>query len=687
MVSNLNPALRASIDTLKGVGPVRAAALERVGVRRVWDLLVLPPRRYLDYTWVREPAEAEPGEGAVRGRLGPFHRRPLANRPRVILVESELTGPRGRLALTWFLPRAQARYVRFPPKGTVVVASGQVRAANGRLAMVNPTLEPEDQLQVAGRLLPVYPLAQGLSQGIMRRLVAEALDAYLPLVEEYLPEEISRPMGLPSLDRAIEALHRPESREAAERARRRLVFDELFLWAWTLEASRAARQAQEAPAFAPPGALAARFLAQLPFQPTDGQQDAMAAVDQDLGRPYPMRRLLQGDVGSGKTLVAAYALLRAVENGLQAALVVPTGVLCRQQEVRLRELYRGLGVRVLRYTGALGEAERAQVEAQLASGEPMVVVATHVFATGPRPPRLGLVVVDEEQRFGVRLRNALAGQGVHQLHMTATPVPRTLALTGYGDLDVTLLRGLPPGRHPVDTRWIPERNRDQVYRFVRDRVEDGERAFIIFPAIDSESQAQALVDQVRLLARGPLAGIPIGVVHGRLPEEERWSTLEAFQSGEAPVLAATTVVEVGVDVPEASVMVVEGADRFGLAQLHQLRGRVARSRRPSFCFLVATPRTPQARGRLNAMRTLNDGFAIAEADLRLRGQGELLGEAQWGVPEWRLASFPEDEGILWEARHQLQAYLERVGFTLLQEGPIGREAAARAGQEEGQGCG
>lgn len=679
-MSSLNPALSAPVSTLKGVGPVRAAALERVGVRRVWDLLVLPPRRYLDYTRVLEPEEAGPGEGAVRGRLGPIRRRPLANRPRVILVESELTGSRGRLLLSWFVPRAQARFLRFPPEKTMVVASGQVRPVGGRLTMVNPVLEPEDRLEVAGRLLPVYPLAQGLTQGIMRRLVDEALDAYLPLVEEYLPDEIGRPLALLSLPRAVEALHRPASREEAQQARRRLVFDELLLWTWTLEASRAARQAQAAPALGEPGELVARFLAQLPFEPTEGQREAMAAIDQDLDRPYPMRRLLQGDVGSGKTLVAAYALLRAVEKGFQAALVVPTGVLCRQQQARLEELYRGLGVRVLRYTGALSEPERAQVEAALASGEPLVVVATHVFASGPRPPRLGLVVVDEEQRFGVRQRDALTGQGVHQLHMTATPVPRTLALTMYGDMDVTLLRGLPPGRHPVDTRWIPERNRERVYQFVRDRVKEGERAFIIFPAIDSDGQAQALVEQVRQLARGPLAGIPIGVVHGRLPEEERWSTLEAFRTGEAPVLAATTVVEVGVDVPEASIMVVEGADRFGLAQLHQLRGRVARSRHPSFCFLVATPRTPQARGRLNAMRTLHDGFAIAEADLRLRGQGELLGEAQWGGPEWRLASFPEDEGILWEARRSLQAYLEQVGFQAVQEGPIGREAAARAGE-------
>nr|MBO2486857.1 DNA helicase RecG [Bacillota bacterium] len=669
------------------MGPVRAAALERVGVRRVWDLLTLPPRRYLDYSRVVEPADAQPGEGAVRGRLGAFQRRPLADRPRVLLVESVLTGPRGRLTLHWFLPRNHARYVRFPPVGTTVVASGPVRAANGRLTMVNPVLEEEGRLQVAGRLLPVYPLSQGLSQGVLRRLVDQALDAYLPLVEEYLPEAVRAPLALLPLEQAIERLHRPENLEEATQARRRLVFDELFLWNWSLEAARAARQAQAAPALGPPGPLAARFLEQLPFSLTDGQREAMAVLDEDLTRPFPMRRLLQGDVGSGKTVVAAYALLRAVESGLQAALVVPTGVLCRQQEVRLQELYRGLGVRVLRYTGSLNEAERAQVEAELASGQPLVVVATHLFANLPRPPRLGLVVVDEEQRFGVRLRQALAGEGVHQLHMTATPVPRTLALTAYGDLDVTVLRGLPPGRHPVDTRWIPERKRDELYRFVRARVEAGERAFIIFPAIDSETQAQALVEQVRVLARGPLAGIPIGVVHGRLPEEERWSTLEAFRSGEVPVLAATTVVEVGVDVPEASVMVVEGADRFGLAQLHQLRGRVARSRSPAFCFLVATPRTPQARGRLNAMRTLDDGFAIAEADLRLRGPGELLGEAQWGAPEWRLASLPEDEGLLREARQALESYIEQVGWETVEGGPIGREAAARAEGEEGWGCG
>src|SRR5690606_12044868 len=360
--------------------------------------------------------------------------------------------------------------------------------------------------------------------GVLRRLVDQALDAYLPLVEEYLPEAVRAPLALLPLEQAIERLHRPENLEEATQARRRLVFDELFLWNWSLEAARAARQAQAAPALGPPGPLAARFLEQLPFSLTDGQREAMAVLDEDLTRPFPMRRLLQGDVGSGKTVVAAYALLRAVESGLQAALVVPTGDLCRQQAGRRQEglreqRYPGPGGRVVRYTGWPRGAGCAPVVGELGGVERLVAVAPQLFAGRPRPPRLGLVVVDAEQRFGVRLRQALAGEGIHQLHMTATPVPRTLALTAYGDLDVTVLRGLPPGRHPVDTRWIPERKRDELYRFVRARVEAGERAFIIFPAIDSETQAQALVEQVRVLARGPLAGIPIGVVHGRLPEE------------------------------------------------------------------------------------------------------------------------------------------------------------------------
>lgn len=683
-MSELKGALAASIRTLKGVGPVRAAALERLGVRRIWDLLLLPPRRYLDFSREVSPGEARAGETvAVRGHLGPFRRRSLADRPRILRVEASLNGAGAELPLAWFVPRPQAAALRFPPSGTLVLASGEVRVVGGRLQMVNPVLERADQARVAGRLLPVYPLTQGITQGVMRRLVEQALDQYLSHVDEFLPDPVRDEAGVRPLAEAIRALHRPRSLEDAREARRRLVFDELFLWSWILEKARADRRSQKAPRFQEPGALARRFLAALPFSPTEGQRAVMDEVDQDLMDPVPMRRLLQGDVGSGKTLVAAYALLRAVENGFQGALVVPTGVLARQQEGRLNRLYQGLGVRVVRYTGALSESERARVEGELASGEPLVVVATHVLAGGVRPARLGLVVVDEEQRFGVRLRDALTGRGVHQLHMTATPVPRTLALTAYGDMDTSLLKGLPPGRHPVDTRWIPERNRDRVYRFLRARVEAGERGFIIFPAIESAGDATALVEQVRSLARGPLAGIPIGVVHGRLPDEERWSTLQAFQEGQVPVLAATTVVEVGVDVPEATILIVEGADRFGLAQLHQLRGRVARSQRPSFCFLVANPRTPQARGRLNALRAMHDGFALAEADLRLRGQGELLGEAQSGLPEWRLASFPQDEGILWEARSALESYLARVGAEAFRDGPIARQASVWTAGEDG----
>ncbi|WP_068136326.1 ATP-dependent DNA helicase RecG [Limnochorda pilosa] len=678
-MTRLNQALRASIRTLKGVGPVRAGLLERLGVLRIWDLLALPPRRYLDFRREVGPAQVRPGETVtVRGNLGRLQRRPLPNRPRVVQVEARLEADGTSLPLTWYVHRAQAPALRFPPVGTCVLASGEVRSLAGRLQMVNPVLERAEDAQVAGRLLPVYPLTQGLSQGVMRRLAAEALDRYGALVEEFLPEEIRRATGLPALDEAIRNLHRPEDPEAARLARRRLAFDELFLWTYALERIHAARRSREAPAFAPPGTLARRFLDALPFAPTPAQRAAMDELDRELMRPHPMRRLLQGDVGSGKTLVAAYALLRAVENGFQATMAVPTGVLARQQQERLAGLFRSLGVRVLRLTGTLPDPERSQVEAELASGQPLVVVGTHVLGQGIGLARMGLVVVDEEQRFGVRQREALAAGGVHQLWMTATPVPRTLALTLYGDLDVTTLRDLPPGRHPVDTRWIPERNREQVYRFLRARAEAGERGFILFPAIEADGQAQALVEQVRSLARGPLAGIPIGVVHGRMPDEERWSTLRAFQEGEVPVLAATTVVEVGVDVPEATVIVVEGADRFGLSQLHQLRGRVARSARPSFCFLLATPRTPQARGRLNAMRTLADGFAIAEADLRLRGQGELLGEAQSGSPEWKLASFPEDEALLWEAREQVEAYLRRAGPAGLRDGSIAREVIDRA---------
>lgn len=637
------------VTAVPGVGPARARLLQNLGIETIEQLLYFAPRRHLDARRiVRVSQLVEGGRATVAGVVVEVERRPTRRAglwlARVV-VEDEAGG---KLELLSFARgKGGRRPVHIPLAGSPgerVLASGIARRGrDGRWTMQQPEVERADAGGLhTGRLVPEYPLTQGLTQRVMRRIVQAALDAFAERVPECLPGHIRRIHTLPSRGEALRQLHFPENPDALAASRRRLAFEELFMLRLaTLRSGQARRRRSRSTALPPAGALVRAWYERLPFQPTDAQRRVASEIDSDLRRPVPMQRLLQGDVGSGKTMVAAHALLRAVEAGGQAALLAPSEILAEQHARTLRTWFEPLGVVVHLLTGTVPQAARRPILDDVEAGRPVIVVGTHALL-GPhvRFRRLSVLVVDEQHRFGVKQRNALAGgpRPPHLLVVSATPIPRTLALCLYGDLDVSIIDEAPPGRKPVDTRWVRPHRRDEVYEFVRRRAATGERAFIVFPAIgdddpDGDDADTQVLTAAKRIAKGPLRDVAVGVLHGRQSADEQANVMRRFRDGDIQVLLATTIVEVGVDIPKASVMVIEGADTFGLAQLHQLRGRVGRDGRQAYCFLIADPTTDTARRRLQSVRTTTDGFALAQADLELRGPGELFGFKQAGLPD------------------------------------------------------
>ncbi|HEX4751488.1 MAG TPA: ATP-dependent DNA helicase RecG, partial [Solirubrobacterales bacterium] len=499
---------------------------------------------------------------------------------------------------------------------------------------------------------------------------AEQAIRLAPNAIEGLPAELQAKRRLGSVGAAITAAHFPQSPEELEEARRRLGFEELFLHQALLTTRKAShRRARPAPRFGRPGPTVERWIAALPFAPTADQRAAFADIDKDVDSGEPMQRLLMGEVGSGKTVVAVYAMLRALEAGHQAALMAPTETLAEQHAITLGRLLAEEAIPFALLTGATTAAVRRQALNQLASGELGLILGTHALIEPTvRFARLGLVVIDEQHRFGVEQRRALDSKGVegmapHVLHMTATPIPRTLSLTEYGDLDTTALHNLPAGRKPVTTKVVGEDDREVAYEFLRKRLREGRQAFVVCPLVEvSEKIAgKAAGEEAERLRRGELRGFRVGLLHGQMHSTEKAAAMAAFSAGETDVLVATTVIEVGIDVPNATVMLIEGAERFGVSQLHQLRGRVGRGEHPSQCLLFAGEAGEMARRRLAAVERTRDGFELAEVDLILRGEGEILGTRQSGQARFRVAKLPDDEGILVEARDEVLALLREYG--------------------------
>lgn len=689
------PTLDTPLGKVKGVGPKLAERLAALGLLLVRDLLLYYPRDYVDYSALRRIEALQAGETAtIVASVRRCHGFTSPRNPNLSILELQLQDPTGRLKVTRFLagrrfssPAALHSQTRQYPAGATVAVSGLVKAGPYGLSFQDPLIEVMESAQAPlrsrqiGRLLPVYALTEGLTADRLRRTV----DAVLPLGRlwpEPLTAQQRQRLGLLTRSQALQAIHQPPDRDSLQQARRRLVFDEFLLLQLGLMQRRAALRQRQAPALRAVGArdgLVGRFLDELPFRLTAAQERVLAEIELDLARPEPMARLVQGDVGSGKTVVAIAALLKAVEAGWQGAFMAPTEVLAEQHYRSLCRWLIPLNVTVELLTGATPRPARRRLLTDLANGQLNVLVGTHALIEDPVDfSRLGLVVVDEQHRFGVNQRNRLLGKGLqpHLLTMTATPIPRTLALSLHGDLDVSQIDELPPGRTPIKTRLLTASARDEAYALIREEVARGQRAYVVLPLVeDSEKlDLRSAVEVHRQLSDEVFPEFEVGLLHGRLSSAEKQAVIHAFAEGRAQVLVSTTVVEVGVDVPEASVMVIDHADRFGLAQLHQLRGRVGRGAAASHCLLINDSRNVLAKQRLEVLVRSNDGFEIAEMDLRLRGPGQVLGTRQSGLPDLALASLADDGTVLDEARQEAAALIS--ADPSLQNQPILRQLLA-----------
>lgn len=654
---------------LKGVGPHRARLLKRLGVEAVGDLLQFYPRRYEDRRNLKTLSEVVPGEKVVV-QVQVIGKPFTEERKHLLITKVPVGDGTGRAFLVWFNQPYMERKFHI---GQRLFVFGKATQVFGQLSFQTPEVEEitgDANLQV-GRLVPVYPLTEGLSQNFVRTLVQETVLRTVDRLNETLPESILRRYRLISLRDALRQIHFPDDEEVLEAARQRLVFEEFLTLQLVLALRRKGIKEHEGIAFHVDGEAVERFIRSFPFELTGDQRKVIGEILNDMQKPHPMNRLLHGEVGSGKTVVAATAIFIAVQNGYQAAFMAPTEILAEQHYRVLKEIFNWHGIEVVNLVGSLKPSEKRKVRMKVREGMAQVVVGTHALIEEATDfHRLGFVVVDEQHRFGVMQRAKLIWKGISPdvLIMTATPIPRTLALTVYGDLDVSVIRELPPGRQRAKTYWLHTSKRMLAYEFVRKELAKGRQAYIVCPLIEESEKledVQSVLRHAEWLQQSVFPNYKVGVLHGRMAGYEKDEIMDAFRRNEIHVLTTTTVVEVGVDVPNATVMVVEDAQRFGLAQLHQLRGRVERSQHPCFCVLIADPSGDEARERVRVMTKTNDGFVIAEHDLRLRGPGEFLGTRQHGLPDLKLADILHDTDLLMQAKESAEwlvetdPYLER----------------------------
>jgi ATP-dependent DNA helicase RecG len=645
--------LDTPVTYLKGVGPARAEALKRLGVITSGDLLYHIPHRYEDASTIAPISSLEPGmQGTVVGRV--VSKGVLPTRKGLRIFQAVLKDDTGMIEVSWpgqpFLDRTIA-------KGDVLLVSGSVRFFHGRQLQPREfvNLGEDDTAIAEGLVLSVYPATEGLSFKVIRGIIDAHLDELLALVTEYLPREVLRTAAVPSIGDALRMVHRPTSLAEAMEGRARLAFEELlFVQLLQQRAKALSREVRRGIRFENKRQLTTRLREALPFQLTGAQTRVLREIFGDMCGERRMQRLLQGDVGSGKTIVALFSALLAMENGYQAAIMAPTELLAEQHLRSITRMLEPLAIVPLLVTGGLKARERREVAARLADPEPALVVGTHALVQEATAfARLGLAVVDEQHRFGVEQRKALGakGEAPDVLLMTATPIPRSLALTLYGDLDLSLLDERPPGRLPVTTALRPEAARERVLQFIDRELEKGRQAYIVYPVIEESEKTdlKAATTMFELLSEGPFAERRTALLHGRIPSDERDEIMRRFRDGQIDVLVATTVIEVGIDVANATVMLIEHPERFGLSQLHQLRGRVGRGAEASYCILLGDV-SPDTKQRLDVFVGSDDGFEIARADLQLRGMGDLFGERQSGVATFRVADPIRDELLNEQAR-------------------------------------
>ena len=671
------------------------AGLRKLGVETYRDALWAFPRRYVpvspiarltygEQTAISVRVERAGGGGYTRGR-------------QVMRVEAAVSDATGQVTAVWF---GNPWVMRNLKKGSRLLLIGRLGEYRNRAQFQVETYEQlrvEDRMD-AGELVPIYPLTRGVTQSGMRRLIGPAAERALPLVQEFLPDDVIRTARLPELRQALGLIHHPSDLSDDERARRRLAFDELFLLQLGLLERRRHQQRELGAPIPRSNEAVSNVLSALPFTLTADQDHVVEEILTDIGGSAPMMRLLQGDVGSGKTVVAALALVTAAANGFQGALMAPTEVLAEQHFRTLTSVfsygnreandggpYRGFGgilpdrpLRIARLTGSMAAGAKSQLHDLIARGDVDIVIGTHaLIQEGVAFNNLGLAVVDEQHRFGVEQRAKLRNKGFapHLLVMTATPIPRTLALAIYGDLDVSTIHEMPPGRPPIRTAIVPPHERERAYGFIKREAGEKRQSFIICPLVEESETvaAKAAVAEHERLSREVFPDLNVGLLHGRMRPAEKDRVMEELHGGDIDVLVSTAVVEVGIDVPNATVMMIDGADRFGLSQLHQYRGRVGRGMENSYCILVSESDTEEVNKRLSVMETTSDGFKVAEADLQLRGPGELLGTRQSGLPDLQVATFA-DLALIEEARrHALAVTADDPDLSQDQHAPLKEE--------------
>ncbi len=666
--------LHARVDKLQNVGPSHVKSLYRLGIETVQDLLFHFPHRYDDYRNLKKISQLLYGE-EVTLILTVMDVKTRATMSKLTVTNVLLGDETGSISAVFFNQQFLQKQLR---PGSKIVISGRVDQDLGKLAFKHPEWEPLSQeLLHTARIVPVYPLTEGITARWLRKLISRVVEAWASKVPDPLPAQIRGRAHLLDLKTSLNEIHFPTTMEKMANARRRLAFDEFLVIQLGVLKQRRKWREQPGKPLRVDDSLTARFIASLPFQLTNAQQRAMNEILGDAQRPQPMSRLLQGDVGSGKTVVAAAAMLAAVANGAQAALMAPTEILAEQHYKTLQSVFANLlpAPRVEYLIGSLKNREKEDVRARLASGEIDIVVGTHaLIQESVEFKNLALAVIDEQHRFGVEQRATIRGKGFHPhiLVMSATPIPRSLALTLYGDLDLSIIDEMPPGRQEIKTRWLEPNARERAYAFIRKQASEGRQAFVICPLIEESENidAKAAVEEYERLKTQVYPDLRVGLIHGKLRPVEKDAAMNAFRNRETDILVATSVVEVGIDVPNATVMLIEGADRFGLAQLHQFRGRVGRGEHQSYCLLLAGNAGATSDERLRVIESTQDGFKLAEEDLKMRGPGEFFGTRQSGLPDLKVAKL-SDVKILEEARgvaqeiHEQDPELQRAEYRAL----------------------
>ncbi len=665
------------VTILSGVGPSRAKLLAALNIYTLQDLICHFPRYYEDRTRLVTIDKLEEDRPACFKALVIDHPRTTHVRKGLDITKLRVADHTGRLNLTFFNQQFTAGQLQY---GSEYIFYGALSGDFTGYQMTSPVVEsPDSPPMLTRRVMPVYPLTAGLSGAVLSKLIAQALALCDP-PGEIIPQKLREQYGLLPAERAYKIIHAPASMEEAELAKRRLIFEEFFVFSAGLSLIRASRATKKTVPYTKTDLSG--FYKALPFALTGAQSRAIGEICRDMTCGSPMNRLLQGDVGSGKTMVAAAAAYLAVQNGRQAALMAPTEILAEQHFQGLARLLTPLGVRVKLLTGGMSVKEKKLAREQIAAGEADLIIGTHALLTESTEfARLGLVIADEQHRFGVAQRAALAGKAdaPHLLVMSATPIPRTLAQIMYGDLEVSVLDELPPGRQKVDSFLVGENMRARINAFIRKQCAEGHQCFVVCPAVEEgeDLQLKAATVWAETLQKTAFPDLKIALLHGQMKSSEKEAVMRAFAAGEADVLVATTVIEVGVDVPKATLMVIEDADRFGLSQLHQLRGRVGRGSEKSYCILTTQNRNPDTVARLRALCETNDGFRIAQEDLRLRGPGDFFGARQSGLPVFHVASLSCDMETLKQAQEASACWVEEHGT---EDTPEGARLRVRIGE-------